>query len=234
MSVRTSCSPSGISQASRLEFNPQGTPLAERIRAGGANIPAFFTKTERRHSDRGRQGSARVQWRSSSPETGLVADLAIVHAWKGDTAGNRLPEDRSQLQSDDGDRRGDHRGGQASVPASEIDPDHPHTGIYVKRMIFDRSKLKPGSNSAPRASAHNRSQKEESRMAWTREQMAARAAESARRLLRQSRHWHSGAGVELPAGVDVSCRRRTGMLGMGPFPYEGRKIRTSSTPASRR
>ena len=70
-----------------LEFNPQGT-LAERIRAGGAGIPAFFTKTgvgtiiadgkEVREFD----GEKYVM------ERGLVADIAIVHAWKGDTEGN--------------------------------------------------------------------------------------------------------------------------------------------------
>src|SRR5256885_11394023 len=70
-----------------LEFNPQGT-LAERIRAGGAGVPAFFTKTgvgtlvaegkELREFD----GETYVM------ERGLVADLAIVHAWKGDREGN--------------------------------------------------------------------------------------------------------------------------------------------------
>lgn len=70
-----------------LEFNPQGT-LAERIRAGGAGIPAFFTKTgygtiiaegkEVREFD----GEMYVM------ERGLVADVALVHAWKGDTEGN--------------------------------------------------------------------------------------------------------------------------------------------------
>src|SRR5215470_13946501 len=70
-----------------LEFNPQGT-LAERIRAGGAGIPAFFTKTgvgtliaegkETREFD----GERYVM------ERGLLADLAIVHAWKSDPEGN--------------------------------------------------------------------------------------------------------------------------------------------------
>src|SRR5271165_208321 len=70
-----------------LEFNPQGT-LAERIRAGGAGIPAFFTKTgvgtlvaegkELREFD----GATYVM------ECGLVADVSIVHAYKGDTEGN--------------------------------------------------------------------------------------------------------------------------------------------------
>ena len=71
----------------QLEFNPQGT-LAERIRAGGAGIPAFFTKTgvgtlvaegkEVREFD----GARYVM------ERGLFADLAIIHAWKADTEGN--------------------------------------------------------------------------------------------------------------------------------------------------
>src|SRR6478735_7857565 len=70
-----------------LEFTPQGT-LAEKLRAGGAGIPAFFTKTgvgtlvaegkELREFD----GDTYVM------ERGLVADLAIVHAWKGDREGN--------------------------------------------------------------------------------------------------------------------------------------------------
>src|ERR1700739_916761 len=70
-----------------LEFNPQGT-LAERIRAGGAGIPAFFTRTgvgtvvaegkEVRNFD----GESYVM------ERGLVADLAIIHAWKADREGN--------------------------------------------------------------------------------------------------------------------------------------------------
>ncbi|MFO1136882.1 MAG: CoA transferase subunit A [Rhodoblastus sp.] len=73
----------------QLEFNPQGT-LAERIRAGGAGIPAFFTKTgvgtliaegkEVRNFD----GEDYVM------ERGIVADIALVHAWKGDTEGNLI------------------------------------------------------------------------------------------------------------------------------------------------
>jgi len=78
-----------LSGALELEFNPQGT-LAERIRAGGAGIPAFFTKTgvgtlvaegkEVREFD----GELYVM------ERGLTADLAIVKAWKGDAEGNLI------------------------------------------------------------------------------------------------------------------------------------------------
>src|SRR3954449_4657534 len=70
-----------------LEFNPQGT-LAERVRAGGAGIPAFFTKTgvgtlvAQGKEVRDFDGELYVM------ERGLTADLAIVKAWKGDAAGN--------------------------------------------------------------------------------------------------------------------------------------------------
>src|SRR5207248_8715758 len=70
-----------------IEFNPQGT-LAERMRAGGAGIPAFFTKTgvgtdiAKGKEERVFNGERYIM------EMGLIADLAVVHAWKGDTEGN--------------------------------------------------------------------------------------------------------------------------------------------------
>jgi 3-oxoacid CoA-transferase subunit A len=72
-----------------IEFNPQGT-LAERIRAGGAGIAAFFTRTgagteiARGKEERVFNGERYIM------ETGLVADLAVVHAFKGDTEGNLI------------------------------------------------------------------------------------------------------------------------------------------------
>ncbi len=61
-------------------------------------------------------------------------------------------------------------------------------------------------------------------MAWTRDQMAERAArELAGRFLCQSRHWHSDAWLPIifPTGMSVQLQSENGMLGMGPFPYEG-------------
>jgi 3-oxoacid CoA-transferase subunit A len=120
-----------------LEFNPQGT-LAERIRAGGAGIPAFFTKTgvgtlvaegkEIREFD----GAKYVM------ERGLFADLAIVHAWKGDTEGNLVY--RKAARNFNPIMATAARVTVAEVehlvPAGEIDPDHIHTpGIFVKRIM---------------------------------------------------------------------------------------------------
>jgi 3-oxoacid CoA-transferase subunit A len=120
-----------------LEFNPQGT-LAERIRAGGAGIPAFFTKTgvgtlvaegkEIREFD----GETYVM------ERGLFADLAIVHAWKGDTEGNLVY--RKTARNFNPMMASAARTTVAEVEhlvePGEIDPDHIVTpGIYVQRMV---------------------------------------------------------------------------------------------------
>jgi 3-oxoacid CoA-transferase subunit A len=120
-----------------LEFNPQGT-LAERIRAGGAGIPAFFTKTgvgtlvaegkEIREFD----GETYVM------ERGLVADLAIIHAWKGDTEGNLVY--RKTARNFNPMMATAAKVTVAEVEhlgePGEIDPDHIVTpGIFVQRIV---------------------------------------------------------------------------------------------------
>ena len=72
-----------------LEFNPQGT-LAERIRAGGAGIPAFFTRTGVGTVIAEGKEVRTFDGEEYIMERGLVADIAIVHAWKGDTEGLSL------------------------------------------------------------------------------------------------------------------------------------------------
>src|SRR5215831_933507 len=70
-----------------IEFNPQGT-LAERIRAGGAGVPAFFTKTGVGTAIADGKEVREFDGEIYVMERGLVADLAIVHAWKADREGN--------------------------------------------------------------------------------------------------------------------------------------------------
>src|SRR5947209_6229282 len=72
-----------------IEFNPQGT-LAERIRAGGAGIPAFYTKTGAGTQIAQGKEEREFDGERYILERGLTADLAIVHAWKGDTEGNLI------------------------------------------------------------------------------------------------------------------------------------------------
>ena len=126
-----------------LEFNPQGT-LAERIRAGGAGIPAFYTATGYGTViGEGKEvkefpDSPRFAGRKYIMETGLWADLAIVHAWKGDTEGNLIYRKTARNFNP-------MMATAATVtiaevehlfPAGELDPDHIHTpGIYVKRLV---------------------------------------------------------------------------------------------------
>lgn len=123
--------------ALELEFNPQGT-LAERIRAGGAGIPAFYTKTgvgtlvAEGKETRSFDGEEYVMERS------LFADLAIVHAFASDTEGNLIY--RKTARNFNPMMATAAKVTVAEVerllPAGSIDPDHVHTpGIYVQRII---------------------------------------------------------------------------------------------------
>ncbi|MGL4437642.1 MAG: CoA transferase subunit A [Bosea sp. (in: a-proteobacteria)] len=121
----------------QIEFNPQGT-LAERIRAGGAGIPAFYTKTG--VGTLVAEGKEVREFNDANyvMETGLFADLAIIHAWKGDTEGNLVY--RKTARNFNPMMATAARITVAEVEhlvnVGEIDPDHMHTpGIYVKRMF---------------------------------------------------------------------------------------------------
>jgi 3-oxoacid CoA-transferase subunit A len=120
-----------------LEFNPQGT-LAERIRAGGAGIPAFFTKTgvgtliaegkEVRNFD----GHDYVM------ERGLFADIALVHAWKGDKEGNLVYRKTARNFNPMMATAAELTIAEVEhlVEPGEIEPDHIITpGIYVQRIV---------------------------------------------------------------------------------------------------
>jgi 3-oxoacid CoA-transferase subunit A len=120
-----------------LEFNPQGT-LAERIRAGGAGIPAFYTKTGVGTLIAEGKEVKEFDGEKYIMERGLFADLAIVHAWKGDTAGNLVYRKTARNFNPMMATAAKITVAEVEhlVPAGEIDPDHVHTpGIFVKRMI---------------------------------------------------------------------------------------------------
>src|SRR5271155_4316436 len=72
-----------------IEFNPQGT-LAERIRAGGAGVPAFYTATGAGTQIAEGKETKDFGGRTYVMELGLRADLAIIHAWKADPEGNLI------------------------------------------------------------------------------------------------------------------------------------------------
>jgi 3-oxoacid CoA-transferase subunit A len=121
----------------QLEFNPQGT-LAERIRAGGAGIPAFFTKTGVGTIIADGKDLREFDGETYVMERGLVADLAIVHAWKGDTEGNLVYRKTARNFNPMMATAGKITVAQVEhlVKPGEIDPDHIITpGIFVQRII---------------------------------------------------------------------------------------------------
>jgi 3-oxoacid CoA-transferase subunit A len=120
-----------------LEFNPQGT-MAERIRAGGAGIPAFFTKTGVGTVVADGKEVREFNGESYVMETGLVADVSLVHAWKGDTEGNLVFRKTARNFNPMMATAGKITVAEVEhlVPAGEIDPDHIHTpGIFVQRIV---------------------------------------------------------------------------------------------------
>jgi 3-oxoacid CoA-transferase subunit A len=120
-----------------IEFNPQGT-LAERIRAGGAGIPAFFTKTG--YGTLVAEGKETRVFAGENyvMETGLVADVSIVHAWMGDHEGNLVFRKTARNFNPMMATAGKITVAQVEhlVPAGQLNPDHIHTsGIYVQRIV---------------------------------------------------------------------------------------------------
>ena len=122
-----------------LEFTPQGT-LAERLRAGGAGIPGFYTKTGvgtliaegKEHHD--------FDGQTYILERGIVADVSLVKAWKGDKAGNLIYRKTAQnfnpLVATAG--RVTVAEVEVLVEVGELDPDQVHTpGIYVQRLVHN-------------------------------------------------------------------------------------------------
>ena len=120
-----------------LEFTPQGT-LAERLRAGGAGIPGFYTKTGvgtviaegKEHKD--------FNGQTYILERGIVADLSIVKAWKGDRHGNLVYKGTAQNFNPLVAMAGKITIAEVEelVELGELDPDHIHTqGIFVQRIF---------------------------------------------------------------------------------------------------
>ncbi len=120
-----------------LEFNPQGT-MAERIRAGGAGIYAFFTKTGAGTLVAEGKEQRVVDGETYILETGLVADVSLVKAWKGDTEGNLIYRKTARNFNPNMATAGHITVAEVEVLVGEgeLDPDQIHTpGIFVKRII---------------------------------------------------------------------------------------------------
>ncbi len=120
-----------------LEFNPQGT-LAERIRAGGAGIPAFYTKTGVGTLIAEGKEVRQFNGEDYVMETGLVADIALVHAWKSDTEGNLVYRKTARNFNPMMATAAKLTIAEVEhlVSAGEIDPDAVHTpGVFVQKIL---------------------------------------------------------------------------------------------------
>lgn len=126
-----------ISGQLELELNPQGT-LAERIRAGGAGIPAFYTATGVGTVVSDGKVVEEFEGKRYVRETWLRSDLSIVKAWKADTEGNLIYRKTARNFNPVMATAGRVTVAEVEeiVPVGSFDPDHVHTpGIYVDRVI---------------------------------------------------------------------------------------------------
>jgi len=121
----------------QLEFNPQGT-LAERIRAGGAGIPGFYTKTGVGTVIAEGKEHKEFDGQTYIMETGLTADVSIVKAWKADTEGNLIFRKTARNFNPMMATAGKITVAEVEeiVEPHAMEPDHIHTpGIFVQRVI---------------------------------------------------------------------------------------------------
>ena len=127
-----------------IEFNPQGT-LAERIRAGGAGIPAFFTRTGAGTLIAEGKEEREIDGQRYVMERGIVADLSVVHAWMGDTEGNLVYRKTARNFNPMMATAGKVTVAEVEhvMQPGDINPDHIITpGVFVQRIVHVANAVK--------------------------------------------------------------------------------------------
>lgn len=228
-----------------VELTPQGT-LAERIRAGGAGIPAFFTPTA--YGTIIQEGGAPVLYKkggegieiSSLPresrefngvnyvmEEAITGDFALIKAWKADEAGNLVFRKAARNFNAPMAKAAKFTIVEAEeiVPIGEIDPNMVHVpGVFVNRIVkathnekrIERVTVSTGEGYQPAKPGTS---------AATRERIARRAAQE----FKDGMFANLGIGMPMlasnfiPDSYDVKLQSENGILGLGPFPQEGQE-----------